>query len=287
MNSAQRQKVMDATTALRPWLKDGMTIGLGGFGLDRKPMRLIAEIAQSGVKDLVLETFAGGLDIDMLIAQGQVAKVSACHVGLDHFGLAPLFRAARQSGQVAFEEWSELTQLAAWRAASDQAPYMVVPFDTHSELLRVNPNIRKAPAIWGETDGMVAVKAPVIDLAILHVEAAHPQGWATALGDPYLDQLLARAAKRVVISAERLMDDAELEARHRDVHLLGATVDAVVLAPKGAAPGSCLPDYMLDFNRMRSYVEAAADDVDALKAIVFGPLATGETAPLAREGLPA
>ncbi len=118
---------MDAPTALRPWLKDRMTIGLGGFGLDRKPMRLIAEIAASGVKDLVLETFAGGLDVDMLIAQGQVAKVSACHVGLDQFGLAPLFRAARQSGQVAFEEWSELTQLTAGRAAADQAPYMGCP----------------------------------------------------------------------------------------------------------------------------------------------------------------
>jgi len=74
----------------------------------------------------------------------------------------------------------------------------------------VTPNIRKPAAIWGETAGMLAVKAPVIDLAILHVEATHPQGWAAALGDPYLDQLLDRATKRVVIRAERLMDDAAL-----------------------------------------------------------------------------
>lgn len=280
MSSAQKQKVMEAAAALHPWLKDGITIGLGGFGLDRKPMKLIEEILKTDVKGLLLETFAGGLDVEMLIGAGKVARVSACHVGLDHFGLAPIFRSARQNGEIEFEEWSELTQLAAWRAAADQAPYGVVPFDCASELLDVNPNIRKAPAIWGEAEGMVAVKAPRIDLAILHVEAAHPRGWATAIGDPYLDQVLARAAKRVVISAERLMEDAELEARQRDVHLLGATVDAIVLAPKGAAPGSCLPDYLLDFDALRAYVECAPEDRERLKNIVFA----GDVA-LSKEGV--
>src|SRR5688572_3244200 len=91
-------KVTDAASALRPHLRDGMCIGLGGFGLDRKPMALVREIAAAPVQGLVLETFAGGLDVEVLLAVGKVKRVSACHVGLDHFGLAPLFRAARQSG---------------------------------------------------------------------------------------------------------------------------------------------------------------------------------------------
>lgn len=248
-------KLTDAASALRPYLTDGMCIGLGGFGLDRKPMTLVREIADSPVRDLVLETFAGGLDVELLLAAGKVARVCACHVGLDHFGLAPLFREARQSGAVFFEEWSEFTQLAAWRAAAEQAPYAVVPLDPETELLRVNPHFKPAPALWGE--GAFAVRAPKFDLAVLHVEAAHPDGWAIAIGDPYLDTILARAAKRVVVSAERIMDDSELEARYRDVHLLAATVDAVVLAPGAALPGSCLPDYMLDLPAMRAYVEAA------------------------------
>jgi glutaconate CoA-transferase subunit A len=248
--------VTDAANALRPYLRDGMCIGLGGFGLDRKPMALVREIAAAPVHDLALETFAGGLDVEVLLAAGKVRRVSACHVGLDHFGLAPLFRAARQSGALEFEEWSEWTQLAAWRAAAEKAPYAVVPLDPSTDLLKVNPQIVPAPPLFGEA--AFAVRAPRFDLAIMHAEAVHPDGWALAEGDPYLDTILARAAQRVVVSAERLMDDAELERRYRDVHLLAATVDAVVLAPRGALPGSCLPDYMLDFPTLRRYVEASA-----------------------------
>ncbi|CAG1002469.1 glutaconate CoA-transferase, subunit A [Rhizobiaceae bacterium] len=255
--SAALGKLTDSANALQPFLRDGICIGLGGFGLDRKPMALVREIATAPVRGLTLETFAGGLDVEALLASGKVARISACHVGLDHFGLAPLFRTARQSGGVEFEEWSEWTQLAAWRAAAEKAPYAVVPLDPATDLLKVNPHIIPAPTLFG-TAPAFAVRAPTIDIAILHAEAVHPDGWALTSGDTYLDPILARAAKRVVVSAERLIDDAELERRHRDVHLIASAVDAVVLAPGGALPGSCLPNHMLDFPAMRRYVEASA-----------------------------
>jgi glutaconate CoA-transferase subunit A len=266
-------KVTDAASALRPFLRDGMRIGLGGFGLDRKPMALVREIAASPVHGLTLETFAGGLDVEVLLAAGKVARICACHVGLDHFGLAPLFRAARQSGGVEFEEWSEWTQLAAWRAAAEKAPYAIVPLDPATDLLKVNPHIVPAPALFGN-EPAYAVRAPTFDLAILHAEAVHPDGWAVTDGDTYLDATLARAAKRVVVSTERLMDDAELEQRHRDVHLIASTVDAIVLAPGGALPGSCLPRYMIDFLTLRRYAEASATGATAaqLLEIAMPPL---------------
>lgn len=271
-------KIIDARSAIRPFLRDGMCVGLGGFGLDRKPMTLLREIALSPVKDLKLETFAGGLDVELLLAAGKVGTVGACHVGLDHFGLAPLFRAARQSASIVFEEWSEWSQLAAWRAAAEKAPYAVIPLDPATDLVRMNPNITSAPAVFGEA--AFAVKAPRFDLAVLHAEAAHPDGWAIAEGDPYLDTILGRAAQRVVVSAERLIDDRELEARYRDVHLLAATVDAVVLAPQAALPGSCLPSYMLDLPAMRRYVEAADDGADpaALMDLILSLAVEGEMA---------
>ncbi len=272
-------KVMDAAAALDPALRDGMCIGLGGFGLDRKPMTLVAAVADASVRDLALETFAGGLDVELLLSTGKVARIGACHVGLDHFGLAPLFRQARQSGTIAFEEWSEFTQLAAWRAAAEKAPYAVVPLDPASDLAKVNPAIVPAPELFGREGGF-AVRAPQIDLAILHAEAVHADGWAVTDGDTYLDPLLARAAKHVVVSAERLMDDDELERRYRDVHLLAAMVDAVVLAPGGALPGSCLPQYMIDLPSIRAYVEAgsaAGQNATGLAGIIRSAMASPGT----------
>lgn len=251
-------KVVQGADPLVDVLKDDMTIGIGGFGLDRKPMTLVRAIARADVRDLTVETYAGGFDIEVLLAAGKVKCVSSCHVGLDHFGLAPLFRAARQSGQIIWREWSELSQLYAWRAAADATQFAVVPMDLRSDLLRVNPALKVVASPFDGSD-VVLAQAPRIDLAILHVEAAHPDGWAVAVGDPYLDTILARAARMVILSTERLMDDNELEARQRDVHLLASYVDAIIVAPHGALPGSCLPAYMIDLPPIRSYVEASAE----------------------------
>ena len=254
---ASRGPAIADENVLLPLLRDGMTIGIGGFGLDRKPMSLVRAIAHSGVKNLIIETYAGGLDIEMLVAAGKVRRVCACHVGLDHFGLAPRFRAAREAAAIEFEEWSEWTQLAAWRAAAEGVPCALTVLDPESELLRVNPRMKLVRSHFTQAE-VCAVQAPAIDLAVLHAEAAHPDGWAIARGDPYLDTLLARAARTVVLSTERLIDDEELERRQRDVHLLASYVDSVVLAPDGARPGSLIPAHLLDFDRIQGYVAASA-----------------------------
>ena len=260
-DSCRRKPITDESV-LTPLLVDGMTIGIGGFGLDRKPLSLVRAIARSGVKDLTIETFAGGFDVEILIAAGAVRCVSTSHVGLDHFGLAPAFRAARESGAVKFEEWSERTQLVAWRAAAEGAPCAITTIDPKSDLLRVNPNIQLVHSHFSGEE-VCAVKAPRIDLAIMHAETAHPDGWAIATGDPYLDTILARSATTVVLSTERLMSDAELERRQRDVHLLANYVDALVVAPGAARPGSLIPVHLLDFDRVKGYVDARAAGRDA------------------------
>jgi glutaconate CoA-transferase subunit A len=121
----------------------------------------------------------------------------------------------------------------------------------------------------------VVVRAPAIDVAILHAEAAHPDGWAIAAGDRYLDVLLARAAKTVILSTERLIDDAELEARHRDVHLLASYVDAIVVAPRAALPGSCIPEYLIELPAVLAYLDLCAG-ADATRERMLAALC-GET----------
>lgn len=264
MTRASDAKMVSAE-AIVPHLFDGMTIGIGGFGLDRKPMTLLQAIATSGVKDLTIETYAGALDVELLIASGAVTKVVSCHVGLDLLGLAPLFRQARQSGAIVYEEWSEWSQLVAWRAAAEKVPFTTVRMDASSDLLRVNPKLAVTTCPFTSED-IVAVGAPKIDLAVLHAEAVHPDGSAIARGDPYLDDLLARAAGTVFLSAERLMDDAELEERYRDVHLIGNLIDKIVLAPQAALPGSCIPDYLIDWPSMRRYAEAPSETLPAVLA---------------------
>ena len=63
-------------------LRDGMTIGIGGWGSRRKPMALVRALARSDVKDLTVVTY-GGADLGLLCAAGKVRRAYYGFVSLD------------------------------------------------------------------------------------------------------------------------------------------------------------------------------------------------------------
>src|SRR3954463_7718699 len=102
-------------------LRDGMTIGIGGWGSRRKPMALVRAIARSSLRDLTLVSY-GGPDVGLLCATGKVRKVVFAFFSLDSIALEPHFRAARQAGAIESLELDEGMvllglQAAAWRGA--------------------------------------------------------------------------------------------------------------------------------------------------------------------------
>ena len=86
--------------------RDGMTIGIGGWGSRRKPMSLVRAIVRSGIKDLTVVSY-GGPDIGILCATGQLKKAVYGFVSLDSIPLEPHFRAARQNGTIEVMELDE------------------------------------------------------------------------------------------------------------------------------------------------------------------------------------
>ena len=87
-------------------LRDGMTIGIGGWGPRRKPMALVREILRSHLRDLTIVSY-GGADVGMLCAAGKVKKLVFAFVSLDFIPLEPYFRMARQSGALEVMEIDE------------------------------------------------------------------------------------------------------------------------------------------------------------------------------------
>ena len=63
-------------------LRDGMTLGIGGWGARRKPMALVREIARSSLSDLTLVTY-GGPEVGILCALGKIRKLVFGFVSLD------------------------------------------------------------------------------------------------------------------------------------------------------------------------------------------------------------
>jgi glutaconate CoA-transferase subunit A len=72
--------------------------------------------------------------------------------------------------------------------------------------------------------------------------------------------LMARAADKVFVTAEKVVPTAELEmVRNYRFNLFErAVVTGVVEAPFGAHPSSAAPDYQLDLGHLKTYADGAA-----------------------------
>jgi glutaconate CoA-transferase subunit A len=245
-------------------LRDGMTIGIGGWASRRKPMSFVRAILRSPVKDLTVVAY-GGPDVGLLCAAGRIRKLVYGFVSLDSIALEPHFRAARQAGSIA--ELVELDEgMLQWGlyAASLRLPFLPTRAGLGSDVMRVNPGLRLVRSPYEDAEELVAMPALPLDAAFVHLNRADQRGNGQFLGpDVYFDDLFlgAAAAGRRFLSCERVIATDEL-VREGSFHTLAinrSMVDGVVEAPKGAHFTSCEPDYGRDEAFQKSYAVAAAD----------------------------
>ena len=227
-------------------LEDGALVGLGGNTLNRAPMAAVAEIIRQGKGKLRLVKTAGGMDIDLLCRAGCVSTVDAGFISYEsEFGLAQFYRRAVQRGEVTAHEHACYTVISALRAASFGIPFMPVRGLQISDLRKVNDYFADVKDPFsGET--LAAVKAIAPDVSILHVQEADAAGNARIRGPLYEDALLARASKRVIVTAERIVGDGYFAGQQEKPQIPGFLVSHVVHAPRGAAPGCCPEEYGID-----------------------------------------
>lgn len=248
-------------------IESGMTIGIGGWGARRKPMALIRALLRSDVDNLTVASF-GGPDVGMLCAAGKVSKVVFAFVSLDAIPLEPHFRAARQSGAVAAEEYDEGQFLLALQAAAWHTPFLPTRVGLGSDVMAHNPRLAMVTSPFGGPDGaepeeLIAVPALELDAALVHYNVGDARGNAAFTGpDQYFDDLMLEAAPTGgrIVSVERIVPTDQLRSAAGCDHRLRVNrmmVDAVVEAPNGAHPTSCDPDYGTDEAAVAAYAATA------------------------------
>jgi glutaconate CoA-transferase subunit A len=72
--------------------------------------------------------------------------------------------------------------------------------------------------------------------------------------------LMAKAGRRVIITAERIVDGHEFESTPDNVVIPAFMVDAVVEAPRGAWPCSCVGYYDIDSTYLGEYIAASKNE---------------------------
>ncbi|MEV7429130.1 CoA-transferase [Nocardioides sp. NPDC092400] len=245
-------------------LRDGMTIGIGGWGPRRKPMALVRAILRSDLQDLTVVSW-GGADVGLLARAGKIRKLVYAFVSLDSVPLEPNFQRARQAGTIPeLVELDEGMFQTGLQAAAQRLPFLPMRAGLGSDVLVNQPWIRTVTSPYATADGaheeLVAVPALHLDVALVHMNRADAHGNATYLGpDPYFDDLFCMAADRAFVSCEQVVDTAGLtvDAPVQRLLLNRMMVSGVVETPNGAHFTTCTPDYERDERFQRAYAAAA------------------------------
>jgi glutaconate CoA-transferase, subunit A len=241
-------------------LRDGMTIGIGGWGSRRKPMAVVRAMLRSPVTDLTVVSY-GGPDVGLLCAAGKVRKVVFAFVSLDSIALEPHFRNARQAGSIDSLELDEGMFLLGLQAAAWRMPFLPTRVGLGSDVVARQPEIRTVTSPYDDGETFVAMPALPLDVALVHQNRADAAGNAQFLGpDLYFDDLMCQAATRSFVSCERLVDTAEFTAAgsHHTQRISRLWTDGVVETPNGAHFTSCTPDYERDEAFQKEYAASAA-----------------------------
>lgn len=263
MTTDRRASLDDVVAELR----DGMTIGIGGWGSRRKPMAFVRAIARSPVRDLTLVSY-GGPDVGLLCAAGKIRKLVFGFVTLDSIPIEPHFRRAREAGEIEVAEYDEGMIYAGLEAAARRLPFAPVRAGPGTDVMRVNPDLRMVKSPYGGEE-VVAMPPLHLDAAFVHMNRADARGNAQFLGpDLYFDDLFLGAASRRFVGAEKIVPTEELtnEATFHTLRINRMMVDAVVEAPGGAHFTSCEPDYKRDEVFQKEYAAADPSAWEAFEA---------------------
>jgi glutaconate CoA-transferase subunit A len=233
------------------------TLALGGVTLYRRPMAFARALvghfqATAAPRDLTLLAFTAGLESDLLVGAGLVARVRTCYFGLEIFGLAPMFTYCASRGELEIIEESEASLALGLRANLAGIGFMPGRAWQGTDLPRLRPDVRTVidPYTGEELTAFPAIHP---DVAVIHALQADPDGNALIGDNKGVDEELSLAATTVIVTAEEIVPALD------KADLIAPCVHALVHAPRGAAPTSCHPRYALDGHALLEYIEKVSD----------------------------
>ncbi|MCS6851943.1 MAG: CoA transferase subunit A [Gemmataceae bacterium] len=257
----KRTTVRDAVARL---VSDGAYLAIGGFGGDRLPTAVVHEIVRQGKQNLSFAGHTATHDFQILCAgnllgRGQtLARVEIAYVvGLEARGLSPHARRVMESGEVEFTEWTNYALAARLKAAAMGVPFLPIRSLLGTDTFRYSgARVIDCP-FTGER--LAAVPALYPDVAAIHVHEADCYGNCRLRGTSVADLDLARAAKRLIITCERLIPHDEIRRDPTQTVIPFFCVDAVCEVPFGSYPGNMPYEYFSDEEHLRQWLEAERD----------------------------
>ena len=261
---AMTDKVTSVADAVSRLVSDGDYLAVGGFGGDRIPTAVLHEILRQEKQDLGLSGHTATHDFQILCAGNQmgrgqtIARVDIAYViGLEARGLSPQARRVMESGEVEFTEWSNFMLALRFRAAASGVPFLPAHTALGTDTMRHSAARKITCPFTGEP--LVAVPALYPDVAAIHVHESDRFGNCRIEGIAVADFDVARAAKKLIITCERLISNDEIRSNPTRTAIPYFCVDAVCEVPLGSYPGNMPYEYYSDEDHIGQWLSVERD----------------------------
>jgi len=151
------------------------------------------------------------------------------------------------------------------QAGSMGLPFIAVRGLLGSDLLKQRPDLKVESNPFHAGEEVVVAEPIRPDVAVFH--ALEADRWGNAITSGLRDDLMmARAAHRVIVTAEEVKDhELTPEDAAHNTFLPAIDVDAIVRVPFGAHPCGCGLLYPVDDVHLKEYLNAAKGE-DSFKA---------------------
>ncbi|MBC8223170.1 CoA transferase subunit A, partial [Candidatus Bathyarchaeota archaeon] len=176
--------------------------------------------------------------VEVLVAGGVVTRVGCAYAfGLELRGLSPAGRRAVESGRVkVVGEISNAGFQWRFKAAAMGLPFMPTRSMLGSDTLRMSSSKVVEDPFSGKPLCLLPACYP--DFVFMHVHRCDIHGNAQIDGITIEDGELARAAKRLILTTEEIVDTEEIRDHPDRTAVPFYLVDAVVEVPYGSHPGN-------------------------------------------------
>jgi glutaconate CoA-transferase subunit A len=227
-------KLIPLSEAISTYVSDGDVVYAAGF-THLIPFAAGHELIRQEKKNLTLARATPDLIYDQMVAAGCAHKVIFSYMGNPGVGSLRIVRAAIEQGKLEWEEYSHFGMITRLQAGASGLPFLPMNQTGATDLEKANPNIKRIPDPYGGKD-VIVIPALQPDVAIVHVQRADENGNAHLWGIIGEQKEAAFAAKKVILTAEEIVDESIIRSDPNRTMIPSIVVSAVCRVPYACHP---------------------------------------------------
>jgi glutaconate CoA-transferase subunit A len=256
-------KLLTMREAIAELVPDGASLALGLQLEQMIPFAAGHEIIRQKKRGLTLIGPISDILFDQMIGAGCVEKVIAAWVGNVMMGSAYNFRRAVEEHGLEVVNMTNFTVALALQAGAMGVPFLPSVTALGSDVTKSNHFFYQILSPFQPKENLWAVRALTPDVTIVHVQRADAEGNAHCWGNFGVMIEAVRAAKRVIVVAEEIVEPEVIASDPNRTVVPGFLVNAVVECRYGAHPSPVQGYYKRDDAFFRQYHEQTKTKSDS------------------------